>query len=1168
MKNQFAKTKSMLLATVAICAMDTAAAQETNICNGDPLPLPEECVQGNAQTVVGSPANPNTEFEARPITNNAGFALSIDGQQIDSDPTVENLIRTADLALAKADIRVSYDGLGAVPRLAVEFANENRAYAVGDTVVLQSRLNYPAFVTRGEIRLFDLDAAGGPRLLATSPIDPNGQLSMRVPDGNRIAVVHRVYDERGRFDETEPFVLTERDTRGLVAGVEDGVDTAAIRRIPVRGGAVTVSSNNVQRGATVSTLGERITPDASGSFVVQRILPPGDYDVRVQVTSGEDITREVEIKNAEWFYVGIVDLTYGYRQSDDAARDGSYTKGRVAVFAEGTYANGTEVIASLDTQEGELDELFSNVLEKDPNSVLSRIDPRDVHATFGDDSSTQDLTPSSGKVYVRVEREGDYFMLGDFRSEIGGNDYVQGNRSLYGVSAKVATKQHTKDGEPRASLSVYAADAGTLQAREIFRGTGGSLYFLERQDILRGSETLTVVVRDTNTGRVLERRTLVLGRDYTVNSTQGSIVLTQPLEGFTDTSLLQTTPGGDVETVLIAQYEYTPTLTDPDSLALGARAEFWPTETLRFGVSATSEETETGEQTTVAADVLLNIGKNSYVRLDYAKTEGSGIGTSFSNDGGLIIDDQATASGTGEAINLDVKADFGDLGLAANGFVAAYFEKRTEGFSTLDTQVLATTGDETLWGISTQVQNGNLAWNLAYDDYKNGVGDTRKTAALGIDFAASDALQLSLGLQHLETTGSTTGQRTDVAARVTYALSDATSIYAFGQTAIGTSTLAKNDRYGIGLQHQVNDAWRVEGEISDGSFGLGGRIAANYQDAANNSLYFGYEIDPAEQRGSGTYGTDQGRYILGGRRQVNDNVAVFAENTYDVFGRRTSLTSVYGVNYAPSDYLSYDVGLEMGRVRDDVDGDFDRRGVTFAVNYEDEDLTARGKFEYRKDEGVLASSAKDSETVLLSFGGRYKISESSRFVFDILGAKTNTDQSSIRDGELYDVRLGYAHRPVDNERLNTLLSYRYLHDDYGQRIDGTDVLGPRQRSHVLNFDISYDLNPHWTLGGKLAVRKSQTAATPTDAFVDNDAVLAVINARYHLVHNWDFLVEGRVLDMPDNGTRDVGALAAVYRHVNENIKVGVGYNFGSFSDDLTDLVQDDQGAFVNLIAKF
>ncbi len=40
------------------------------------------------------------------------------------------------------------------------------------------------------------------------------------------------------------------------------------------------------------------------------------------------------------------------------------------------------------------------------------------------------------------------------------------------------------------------------------------------------------------------------------------------------------------------------------------------------------------------------------------------------------------------------------------------------------------------------------------------------------------------------------------------------------------------------------------------------------------------------------------------------------------------------------------------------------------------------------------------------------------------------------------------------------------------------------------------------------------------------------------------------------------------REDNTNVYFGVGYNFGRFSDDLTDLVEDDQGAFINLVASF
>ena len=43
-----------------------------------------------------------------------------------------------------------------------------------------------------------------------------------------------------------------------------------------------------------------------------------------------------------------------------------------------------------------------------------------------------------------------------------------------------------------------------------------------------------------------------------------------------------------------------------------------------------------------------------------------------------------------------------------------------------------------------------------------------------------------------------------------------------------------------------------------------------------------------------------------------------------------------------------------------------------------------------------------------------------------------------------------------------------------------------------------------------------------------------------------------------------GALAAISRYVGDHFKVGLGYNFADFSDDLTDLNYDHQGVFLNL----
>jgi hypothetical protein len=61
------------------------------------------------------------------------------------------------------------------------------------------------------------------------------------------------------------------------------------------------------------------------------------------------------------------------------------------------------------------------------------------------------------------------------------------------------------------------------------------------------------------------------------------------------------------------------------------------------------------------------------------------------------------------------------------------------------------------------------------------------------------------------------------------------------------------------------------------------------------------------------------------------------------------------------------------------------------------------------------------------------------------------------------------------------------------------------------------------------------------------------------------MVEERMLDLPDVSQKKTGALGAIYRYFGKHLKVGAGYNFTDFSDDLTDLNYDHQGAFFNLV---
>ena len=84
-------------------------------------------------------------------------------------------------------------------------------------------------------------------------------------------------------------------------------------------------------------------------------------------------------------------------------------------------------------------------------------------------------------------------------------------------------------------------------------------------------------------------------------------------------------------------------------------------------------------------------------------------------------------------------------------------------------------------------------------------------------------------------------------------------------------------------------------------------------------------------------------------------------------------------------------------------------------------------------------------------------------------------------------------------------------------------------------------------------------------FFDNAAQLAAMRVDRRFRKNWEGMAELRMLDLPDIRQRRRGALAAIYRRMGQNLKVGVGYNFTDFSDNLTDLRYNHKGIFLNLI---
>jgi hypothetical protein len=1128
------------------------------------------------------------------------FEITVDGQQVTGSTLPPNA-QTA--PKGTLDIQVKFDGLGVNPILNVSTAPPRASYKIGDTIRFLASLNYSQWVDHAELRIYEAGNRTPTGMFQVMDVGHDGAVEWVMPDNapKHMEYVLRVYDGEGRYDETVPLPLnvtsldTEAeadDARAVAPGYSD--DRTAVRNIDISGGAVTIYGKNVPEGHEVKVAGELVPVDPDGSFVVQRIYPVGPQHVEVTIKQdgkGLDFSRDIDIPKTEWFYVGLADFTAGYRWGGkvEEARTGefsnkAYTRGHMAFYLKGKIKGQYILTAAADTGEQRLKSLFKGLDEKDPQQFLKRIDPDDYYPVYGDDSTSVEDAPTKGKFYVRLDRGLSHVMWGNFKADITGSKLLSNQRALYGASAVYRSPQPAPDGGAKTKVDVYAALPGTLPQTDSFLGTGGSAYFLKHQDVTPGSETLSIERRNAVTGWVVSRTTLKYGTDYDLDYVQGVTILRTPLSSSDSIG---------AQNYLVAHYEYTPVASDVHGYVVGGRAQQWVGDNVRLGATAMREKTGGADQKMYGADVHIQKSEGTYVEAEVARTEGPGIGTTYSPDGGLTLQDNAsvgTAGKKAEAYRVEGHVALEDLSDGAlKGKMAARYEHYDKGFSSLDVQA---PDKKRLYGAEADIKvSDTVTIKAEYSDSKTGDGRAEREAIGSISTAVddhitvetyADAVRKVPGGTAAATTPNTAGTRVNTGVKLIYAWDDDEQAYVYAHgTVKRTGNMQRDNRVGVGEKMRLSDKVTAEGETSYGNQGLGALFSLNYEPTVDDRYTIGYQLDPSRDTASGwpftLVGEDLGKIMGSAHHRFNEQWSAFGEDNMDLFGKRRSLTQVYGVTYTPDERWTAEAAAEIGNVFDrSIDPvtfkknpDIARKAVSLAVGYKEEDgIDGRIKGEARRD--TSEDSTRNLSSYLLQASLAGQTSKNWRAVAN-LDAVFTTATSSAKKGAYVEGSLGYAYRPIDNDRVNALMKFTYLYDNPGANqvtVDGT-TSSAAQRSYIFSGDVNYDIIPQLTLGAKYGMRIGETRERIVGARWTNSQVhLGVLRADLHLVHELDALLEGRVLWSPTTGQRDVGAIAAIYRHMGENLKVGIGYNFGHFSDDLRDLSFNDQGVFLNVIGKF
>ncbi|OCG33072.1 hypothetical protein A9G33_01430 [Gilliamella sp. Choc3-5] len=995
-----------------------------------------------------------------------------------------------------------------------------------------------------------------------------------------------------KSDSTIPgFGQSRIDHQGIVASAQD-------RKVVIQ-----MSGLNDKKEVMLN--GQRLVVDNHGRAMRELILSPGEYEFNLswQDEEGQRQSQNEKLvveQEDDIFYVGIVDITYAQNNvtgegkaileeadSHHYSGKGSWD-GRVAFYLKANKGD-YRLTAHLDTTETKLKNAFGHLGEKDPSRFVRELDPQSYYPIYGDDSTTESDIDTEGKFYIKLEKGKSYGLWGNYNTQITGNEFANFNRSLYGAKLYHESEETTQYGDTRTLATVFLSNGETRGSHNELASTGGSLYFLKHQRITEGSLKLSMEVRDRNTGRVISTSTLTEGVDYEVNQFQGRVMLTKALpmtsNGGVGSSIIEgggNLVGGD-PVWIIAEYEYYADGFDLEGQKVfGGRAYHWLNDHIRIGGTYINEDQSSGDNYELkGVDLILRPTQGTHTQMEYAKTK-AGLSDIFvSSNGGLSFSQTVLSGDTrGAAWKVEQKIDFNDfteqdIPLTFKG----YYSKQQEGFSNF---AKARSSDLEEWGgeLRYDFEQDKHGLLLSYSQEKDKANYVEKLTRAQYYTALGDVYTAAFELQHRNdhNYGEDATHEALIAAKLERSFFDGRDKgYIIQQLTVAKSgDVADDNRTTIGYNSQITDSINIGAEIFASNRGAGGGIQAGWDVNEQTNLYTKVlnDVDSTSGRGITT--------VVGGRTKATSELELYSERQFKTSKIDHTTSDVYGVSYKPTEAQfiegSYSVGRVNNRNRDrtSLSGHDETRRDVYAAGYgyKNDWFQIRNRLEYRIDEGserirqwVTTNRAKTIVSENLSWLAQ----------FDFAKTFGNKDTSNDVVSNYTESMIGFAYRPklINNLNLFGKLTYVYGLDPDDQLIaNSTSSSGKRytsslydQKSWVWSLEGVYEWNANWETAFKAAHRQGHLRYKNESNWYSSGASLYALRLNYK-TGDWEYQVEGRTLrtDLADD--HKDGFVTSIYRNIGDNIKMGVGYNFTDYNDNLTHLNYRSHGWFVNVVGSF
>lgn len=886
--------------------------------------------------------------------------------------------------------------------------------------------------------------------------------------------------------------------------------------------------------------------------------------------------KQIKGREDYLFFVVLGDLKAGYTfnkgniepvRRDDKFKEGLWKEGKLAYYLKGKIKGKYVITSSLDT-------------DRKRKEIFRVVDPKKYYPVYGDASSINyEASDTQGQLYCLIEWDKSKAIWGNYYTEFNETEYAKFNRALYGGKVYYESVSGTKFGRSNTKLILFDAKAKQLASHNEFVGTGGSLYYLKHRDIIEGTDSVKIEVRDKISGLVLAAIVQRSGVDYHLDYSQGRILFWRPVSSIAESSSIISTYLLDGNPVyVVVDYEYEPKDKYYEG-TYGLRGSQSLTDYLQLGITYVKEAKPKQDYELKGADAALQITKDTIIKIEYAESESEQLNNFVSTDGGMsftgILTDKNTS---GRAYGIK-----GQTKLWDKVNINSYYSYTGKNFSSLNSVSQQGTKKYGLWA------NWNITNNTIFslrEDIQELVnsGNLQTQNQIGADYTRTTTAQISHTQERLTLTGEyrhqgaksqltniedQTNQDADiVAAKAGYKVSRNIEASLEHQETVKGS---KDRQTTGGLTYNLTEWLKLKAAQTVGRKGAATTAGAHAQSSDgkteafvdrtqgynsaqsnNTSVSAGLKSQLDEKReifGTLTLSEDslEGKKqttSFGGAQKINDKMKISASRDIAATKDSTASTDVLGVSGDVNDRLSADVAFEKGDVNN-LDGSrANRRAGSIRLTYvETDNLKASGKLELRDDKGD-----EDKRQYLIYSDIEYLLNKGATLFANLNVSETRNATANITEAEFNEVTLGVALRPIAWDRLNLIGKCTYFENEQPQGQNAfTDITA--EKASVFALEGIYEFTDKLQFMGKIACKWGEERVSGFD-FTDSQTWLLINRLNYKFGEYWGLSGEYRLLNQRQADDINQGSLFEINRDLGDFVQVGLGYNFTNFSDDL------------------